>query len=81
MVDTIKTYLRELSEVFDLIEVGDQGGTPISLDKALDTIISWLSQESLRAGRLLYIGNGGSAAIATHQAQDAMWRAGLPALP
>lgn len=63
-------YFDTLRSISSSIESSDENGAPLSLDDAAE----WIAQQALRAqeggNRTIFIGNGGSATIASHMAVD-----------
>lgn len=52
---------------------------PVSGEEAISRIVALLHEENSRDGRVLFVGNGGSAAIASHCAADYMKNGGFRA--
>lgn len=73
-------FLKELKEALDRVAVTDGTGAELALDAGLAAAVKILLECRARSGRLLLIGNGGSATIASHHAND-FWRlAGIEAM-
>lgn len=75
MKDNILGYFEEIGTLFRNMEVTDRQGVSLDLvvgiNKAINLIVS-LTSEGAKA---IFIGNGGSASIASHQATD-FWKNG-----
>jgi D-sedoheptulose 7-phosphate isomerase len=79
VMESWDTYQDHLSAALAGLEVTDRSGTPMS---AGDGFLRWvqLTRDVHDAGRCLYfVGNGGSAMIASHMAVDASKNGGLRA--
>ena len=59
-------------------QASDRAGKPIALDFAIDDVLHHLAQ--IGQGRVMFIGNGGSASIASHLAIDFQKNGALPTL-
>lgn len=55
-------------------------GQRLSLTRGVEIALKMVSLLSVSGGKLIFIGNGGSAAIASHQAIDFWKNGGIPAL-
>ena len=71
----ISTYLKELGHVLFSVEVTDAQGTPLSLDDGLEMAVGTLQAQTRLGRKVMFIGNGASAAIGSHQALD-YWKNG-----
>ena len=80
MKSDIKHSRATLKKLLDSIVATDGLGAPFSFEKALEDVISLILTETQLGGKLLFIGNGGSAAIASHMATDFWKNAGIKAL-
>jgi D-sedoheptulose 7-phosphate isomerase len=76
----IDSYFRTLAALTREAEVTDAGGRALSLEEAFDTVRDRAHATHDAGGKLLFIGNGGSAAIASHLAADYSKNGGLRAL-
>jgi D-sedoheptulose 7-phosphate isomerase len=65
-------YLEELKGGLDSIVATDRDGAPVDLSEAFSTAIEMVTTAGLGPGtsKLMFIGNGGSAAMAAHGATD-----------
>lgn len=75
MKDLIKGNWKTLKELLDAVIATDQTGKIISFDEAIEDAIGLVMEQNANGGKLIFIGNGGSAAIASHMATD-FWKNG-----
>lgn len=75
MEDKVKQYLDEYTSLLYKIEVTDRDGNPLSFAEGVARAIALMRGSTARGGKIMFIGNGGSAAIASHFALD-YWHAG-----
>ncbi len=76
----INDYFREFSSLLSNISVTDREGMPIPFTQGVDRALEIIASLKSSAHKMMLIGNGGSAAIASHEALD-FWRGcGIPAL-
>ena len=79
-IDPISAYFTELGRSLSAVRVTDGEGKPLSLQAGFD----WLSETAHRANasgnKVVLIGNGGSAAIASHHAIEFLKNGGIRAL-
>jgi D-sedoheptulose 7-phosphate isomerase len=69
-VPTFAAYTQELHRLLSLIETTADAGKPISLEEGVErTTLTILSKKS-EGNKIIIIGNGGSAAIASHMQND-----------
>lgn len=73
-------YFKELTALFSEIEVKDAGAKTISFEKAISEIIDLIIARNKNGNKLLFIGNGGSASIASHISTDFIKNVGVPAV-
>lgn len=75
----ILRYFRDFSQLLDKIEV-TANGSKIEFTNGIDEVLKQIADIRSRSGKLMFVGNGGSAAIASHEALD-FWRTcGVPAI-
>jgi len=75
-----KKYIDKLVNVLDSVEIKDEKSNNITLDDAVSEIVTILKNLKKSSRKVIFIGNGGSAGIATHQAID-YWKNGdIPAV-
>jgi D-sedoheptulose 7-phosphate isomerase len=79
-VEPISAYFTELGRALSAVRVSDAEGQPLSMQAGFD----WLSETARRAhasgNKVVLIGNGGSAAIASHHAIEFLKNGGIRAL-
>jgi D-sedoheptulose 7-phosphate isomerase len=66
----VLAYYDHLAGRLKQVEVTDQDGASLSQGEALTTVIGWARAAHAAGRKLMFIGNGGSAAIAAHMATD-----------
>lgn len=71
----IDSYLKDLGKLFSEILVTDRGNKSIDLTVALEDSIKMIAALMTEGRKVMLIGNGGSAAIASHIAID-FWKNG-----
>lgn len=73
-------YVARLNEVLRATEVTDLRGGRQEVGKALDQVLANARSAHARGDKMMFIGNGGSAAIASHMSEDFSKAAGIRAL-
>ncbi|HAH33031.1 MAG TPA: phosphoheptose isomerase [Elusimicrobia bacterium] len=73
-------YFEELARLFGRIEATDFRRRNIELGGALNGSVNLIKKTAFRGRKLLIIGNGGSASIASHLAIDFWTNSGIKAL-
>lgn len=73
-------YLSTLSSVLNSAEATDRSGNPQDVSAALESMLSSARDLHARGDKVMFIGNGGSAAIASHMSEDFSKAAGIRAL-
>lgn len=68
-------YLRTLTNCLNSCEVQDNAGKSHSMQKALSTVIKEIPRRVAAGKKVLFVGNGGSASLASHMAID-YWKNG-----
>lgn len=68
-------YFEKLGQIFSEIEVTDKKGKDIDVSRALELSISAIKKAAAKGNQVIFIGNGGSASIASHMAID-FWKNG-----
>ena len=71
-------FMGALDSIRGQVEV--TGGSPLSLEEGLTWALERMIGCCQKGNKLIFIGNGGSAAIASHQAVDYWKNGGLPAV-
>jgi len=80
MKDNIKENRKNLKELLDRIIATNDKNITLPLDEALDSSINMIIEQAKNGRKVLFIGNGGSASIASHMAIDFWKNAGIRAL-
>lgn len=80
MKNDIRENRQNLKELFDRIIATNDKNITLLLDEALDNSINMIIEQAKNGGKVLFIGNGGSASIASHMAIDFWKNAGIRAL-
>ena len=65
-------YLEELKSLIPQIEVNDRNGESIPIEETVSKIISVINSNHKKGNKVILIGNGGSASIASHLTVDFM---------
>lgn len=71
----IPKFFLELGEMLGRVEASDGAGAALAYDAALERAIDLISGQAAAGRKVIFIGNGASAAIASHQAVD-YWKNG-----
>ncbi len=75
MREAIHQYFEGLAALFSSVEVTDLGHGRLELSHGLLTAVDLIATQTAVGRKVMFIGNGGSAAIASHQAVD-FWKNG-----
>jgi len=73
-------YFDDLSIVLSGIRVSGDKGSLLSFKLAIFRIVNLISAVKEKGNKLIFIGNGGSASIASHIATDCLKNARIPAM-
>ena len=73
-------YFKELGRLFLKIEARDRRGRVLSLDKAVCAVVSLIMKCRKKGNKVIFIGNGGSASIASHISTDLLKNAKIASL-
>jgi D-sedoheptulose 7-phosphate isomerase len=68
-------YFDELAKIFSQIEVTDSNGKSTEVAAGMEMLMKFIKDVSTTSKKIIFIGNGGSASIASHQAID-YWKNG-----
>jgi D-sedoheptulose 7-phosphate isomerase len=71
----ISRFFQELRESLQNVQVSDLRGNPIDATAGLEMAIDLIVSQTAQKRKLIFIGNGASAAIASHQSVD-YWKTG-----
>jgi D-sedoheptulose 7-phosphate isomerase len=77
---TADEYFRSLSDALQALEVTDETGARLSMDEGTGRVMAMLASVRAELRKVMVIGNGGSAAIATHVHNDLCKAVGVRAL-
>src|SRR3989338_1315506 len=69
------TYFEKLGQLFYEMEATDAKAKAIEISKGLGIAIDLIKKAAAKGNKVIFIGNGGSASIASHQAID-FWKNG-----
>jgi D-sedoheptulose 7-phosphate isomerase len=78
--DEITTYFTEIGRVCSSVSVSDGEGAPLDLAAGFDWIGEHARKAHAKGNKVILIGNGGSAAIASHEAIEFLKNGGVRAL-
>lgn len=73
-------FVQTLNQIRDKVLVTDNTGRALSLEKGLTLAVERMTSCCQKGNKLIFIGNGGSAAISSHQAVDYWKNGGLEAI-
>ena len=73
-------YFRQLANLSENFEATDKKSEPLSFAEAITQAAALVSKQSQQQKKVIFIGNGGSAAVASHQAIDYWRNGGFPAI-
>ncbi len=68
-------YFEKLAALFSDVQVTNLRQTPLDLSDGLSAAIDLIVRQTSDGRKVMFVGNGGSAAIASHQAVD-YWKTG-----
>jgi D-sedoheptulose 7-phosphate isomerase len=80
MTSPLTDYFGELTRLFHAMEVGNAAGELLPLEDGAGTALDLIRATKTKGGKALVVGNGGSAAIASHTQNDLCKAAGVRAL-
>ena len=80
MQSHIRQHRQQLTDLLTKVTATDSKGEVLALDKGLEAAIELIAERIARGGKLIFIGNGGSAAIASHMATDFWKNVGIKAM-
>ena len=80
MKDLIEKYHKSIINLLDIIKVTDDSGNKLATYQGIEVACSIIRERADNSGKVLFIGNGGSAAIASHMAIDLWKNGGIQAL-
>ncbi len=74
------SYMKGLGEVLLKIEATDAKGGAMSLEQGVENAVKLVVEHANQKKKIIFIGNGGSAAIASHQSVDYWKNGGMRAI-
>ena len=80
LTEYIESYYKTLSLLFDSIKVTDKEGNEIEFFHGIGNVCSLIRLKADSGGKLMFIGNGASAAISSHMATDCWKNGGIRAV-
>jgi D-sedoheptulose 7-phosphate isomerase len=78
--DALKDYFLTLSDLLCRVEVTSAAGGPIEFASAATALMAQARATHTAGNKLIFVGNGGSAAIASHMATDYSKNGGVRSL-
>lgn len=66
----ITNYFSQLGELYQKVQVTDSKGNPMEFNDAMEAAINLIKSNTSNGHKVIFIGNGGSSSIASHQATD-----------
>lgn len=78
--DDVAAYFNELSRVFTSVRVSDGEAKPLTLKAGFDWVADQARSANASGNKVILIGNGGSAVIASHEAIELLKNGGIRAL-
>lgn len=75
MIDFINGFYKTMVKTFETIEASDKAGAELSVNEATNAAFSIVKKVHSANGKILMVGNGGSASIASHISAD-IWKNG-----
>lgn len=76
----VARYVSQLGSILNETQVADAEGTPLGLAQGIGMAIDLIQKQSARGKKIIFIGNGGSSSIASHQATDFLKNGGMKAI-
>ena len=76
----LSEYLDTLKKTADDVVVSDESSVRLDNDETIARIIDLMRNGSINGNKIMFLGNGGSAAIASHMAIDYSKNGRLPAI-
>lgn len=80
MEKDIENYFSEFKNTLSKIQVADWNSKAIDLINGLEESINLIVSQTSKGNKVIFIGNGGSASIASHQAIDFVKNGGMRAI-
>lgn len=80
MQEFIQNYYKNFINLLGSVRVTDEHGKKLSIFQGIETACDIVKKQSKMKGTMIFIGNGGSAAIASHMAIDFWKNGGIKAM-
>lgn len=80
MKDSASLYLERLKELMGSVSVTDASGVELSFEEGIERAAGMLKGLAAKGNKIMFCGNGASAAISSHMAADFSKNAGLRAM-
>jgi D-sedoheptulose 7-phosphate isomerase len=80
MLKEIEAYQRTFMELLNSVQVTTEDGRNMDYGDGVAAVCNLIRQQSAAGWKLIFIGNGGSAAIASHMALDFWKNGGMKAI-
>lgn len=80
MGEISQQYFEQIATLFSAVQVTDAQKRTVELSDALSTGVDLIVSQTSLGRKVIFIGNGGSAAIASHQAVDYWKNGGMRAI-
>lgn len=78
--EDITWYFSQLGSLFKDTQVTDAKGVPLELSQGIREAMDLIQGQGARGKKVVFIGNGGSSSIASHQAADFLKNGGIKAI-
>ena len=80
MTSKANSYYKDLKGLMGAIAVTDEHGNQLRFSNGIEAVTKIIQSQTSSGHKLLFIGNGGSAAISSHMATDFWKNGGMPAI-
>lgn len=70
MTNTASSYFNELTRLLSVMEIKSRAGEKLSLDEGAKAALNLIRETKRKKAKTVVVGNGGSAAIASHMQND-----------
>jgi D-sedoheptulose 7-phosphate isomerase len=80
MHDFTEQYFNNLTHQLQSIKIASQNGKPLEFFQGLETVIKLIIEQTRSNKKIIFIGNGASAGIASHMSTDYLKNGGMRAV-
>ena len=80
MKHLIQKNRAELIRLLGCLEATDKNNRSVQFEEGVEQSVEIIMDLNRKGGKLIFVGNGGSAAIASHMATDFLKNVGIPAI-